>query len=546
MITKDFTLEIQTLLLKAMITDLETFTRVQHIIKPEYFDDELKGTVKFILQFAEEFNSIPSIEQIEATNSTKLEKLTEFNEQHKKYYLEQIEAFCRHKALIQAIMTSVDHIQKGNTGTVEQLVKDALLISLETDLGLDYFEDPRGRLLSLKEENGNLSTGFLSLDRKLYNVGRGETLLFLGISGAGKSVVMQNMTLNLALQGLNVVFITLELSEKLCAKRLDSMSAEIATTEIYKKLDEVELKVKQLSKRTGNITIKKFQANITSTRDVKAYLKEYEIQKGHRPDVLVVDYLDLMSPNDKKINVGDFFVKDKFISEELRNLAVEYSMLLVTCSQLNRSAIDTTEYDQSHIAGGKSKIDVADNVIAIRTGQTSRDRGEMILELIKTRNSGGVGSKLSLNYDLETLRLTDAENEDSNIRPVGTSSVLDQIKNSRNNLAMQNAQQKAATSTTAPTTPPKVDIMYPRTDNTLMDFINKNKHKFGIYEEILDAASVFGNDEVQTTFYKLITEHEEFDNIVESIKQENKPQPKADAVSHTSSLRDLINKTKKK
>ena len=99
----------------------------------------------------------------------------------------------------------------------------------------------------------------------------------------------------------------------------------------------------------------------SNTNDIRSYVKEFTIQKGVAPDVVLVDYLDLMFPVNKKISPTDMFIKDKFVSEELRNFAVEQQIVLVTASQLNRGAIEEVEYDQSHIAGGISKINTADN-----------------------------------------------------------------------------------------------------------------------------------------------------------------------------------------
>jgi hypothetical protein len=105
------------------------------------------------------------------------------------------------------------------------------------------------------------------------------------------------------------------------------------------------------------------------------------------------------------------FLKDKFVSEELRNFAVENQFVLVTASQLNRGAIEEVEFDQSHIAGGISKINTADNVIGIFTSRAMRERGRYQIQLMKTRSSGGIGSKIDLGFDIDTLRITDLDED---------------------------------------------------------------------------------------------------------------------------------------
>jgi TATA-box binding protein (TBP) (component of TFIID and TFIIIB) len=119
-----------------------------------------------------------------------------------------------------------------------------------------------------------------------------------------------------------------------------------------------------------------------------------------------------MMPTSKRISPADMFLKDKFVSEELRNFAVEQQFVLVTASQLNRSAVEELEYDQSHIAGGISKINTADNVIGIFTSRAMRERGRYQIQLMKTRSSGGVGSKIDLAFDIDTLRISDLDVDD--------------------------------------------------------------------------------------------------------------------------------------
>jgi hypothetical protein len=124
-------------------------------------------------------------------------------------------------------------------------------------------------------------------------------------------------------------------------------------------------------------------------------------------DFLCVDYLDLLMPVSAKVSPSDLYVKDKYVSEELRNLAKELDILFVTASQLNRSAVEEIEFDHSHISGGISKINTADNVFGIFTSRSMRERGQYQIQLMKTRSSSGVGQKVELAFNVETLRITD-------------------------------------------------------------------------------------------------------------------------------------------
>jgi replicative DNA helicase len=147
--------------------------------------------------------------------------------------------------------------------------------------------------------------------------------------------------------------------------------------------------------------------------DLRSYLKEYEVKTGKKPDILLVDYLDLMMPLSVKVSPSDLFVKDKYVSEELRNLAMETQCVVVTAAQLNRSAVEEIEFDHSHISGGLSKIQTADNVIGIFTSRAMRERGRYQIQFMKTRSSSGVGQKVDLEFDVDTLRIKDLGEEEA-------------------------------------------------------------------------------------------------------------------------------------
>jgi hypothetical protein len=120
------------------------------------------------------------------------------------------------------------------------------------------------------------------------------------------------------------------------------------------------------------------------------------------------------------VSPSDLFVKDKYVSEELRNLAMETQCVVVTASQLNRSAVEEIEFDHSHISGGLSKIQTADNVIGIFTSRAMRERGRYQIQFMKTRSSSGVGQKVDLEFNVDTLRITDLIDEEDSSKPQTT------------------------------------------------------------------------------------------------------------------------------
>jgi len=339
----EYTESKQKLLIDVLLSSEEIFARCQNILNPTYFVNKLRPAMRFILNHVEKYNILPKFEQVNAETGLGFSKIDNIAIQHQDAFLDEIEEFCKNRALAEAVLSAVDLIEKGNYGEVEKRVKEAILISLQSDVGTNYFEDPRARLLRIKDNNGQVSTGWRDVDDKLYGgVNRGEITIWCAGSGVGKSLFLQNIAINLAVKGLNVVYITLELSEELCSMRMDSMLSEVPTKEIFRKLDEVEIRVRQAGHKSGGLHVKQLPQGSTCN-DIKAYLKTYEIETQKKPDVLVVDYLDLLFPNNKRIDPSNLFVKDKFVTEELRGLMVERQMIGQTAAQLNRClTLDST------------------------------------------------------------------------------------------------------------------------------------------------------------------------------------------------------------
>ena len=410
---KDYGTEVQRLFLEMMLEDATSYVRVQNIFNPENFDRSLRSAAEFIKRHCDEHKTMPDRAQISATTGVKLQPIADLTEGHFDWFLEEFESFTRRQELERAILKSADLLEKGNFDPVEKLIKDAVQISLTKDMGTDYFADPRARLMALKSNNGQNSTGWPALDKLLYGgFNRGELQIFAGGSGSGKSLFMQNLAVNWTQAGLSGVYITLELSEGLCSYRIDSMMTNTAAKDIFRDLDTVEMKVRMMAKKAGQMRIKYMPAQST-VNDIRAYMKELQIQTGLKADFLCVDYLDLLMPVSAKVSPNDLFVKDKYVSEELRNLAKELNILFVTASQLNRAAVEEIEFDHSHISGGISKINTADNVFGIFTSRAMRERGRYQLQLMKTRSSSGVGQKVELEFDIESLRIRDlATDED--------------------------------------------------------------------------------------------------------------------------------------
>ena len=395
-----------------MMTDAETFVRCQTVFNPLAFDRRLQDAAKFLDNYVSEHNAMPTFDMINAATKADLKDPGQLKEEHLDWLLLEFETFSRHKALEAAILKGADLLEKGEYGPVEDLVKKAVQIGLQKDLGTDYWADPKSRLEAIKDNNGQVSTGWASLDKKLFGgFNRGELNIFAGGSGAGKSLFLANLGVNWASIGMNVLYLTLELSENLVSMRVDAMVTDIPTRDIFKNIDDVEMKVKMIGKKSGAFQVKYMPSGKTPN-DIRSYIKEYEIKTGKKVDVLLIDYLDLLMPNGAKVSAENLFIKDKYVSEELRNLAMELNTVFVTAAQLNRGAVEEIEFDHSHISGGLSKIQTADNVIGIFTSRAMRERGRYQIQLMKTRSSSGVGQKIDLEFDVDSLRIRDLGDEE--------------------------------------------------------------------------------------------------------------------------------------
>ena len=248
---KNYSFDVQKLYIEMLLADAESFARAQNIFNPKSFDRKLQPIAKFVKDYMDEYKVMPEVEIVNAEHDIKLKEAKDLDPAHFNWLLDEFETFCRHKALEQAILSSADLLERGDYGPVEDMVKEAVQVGLTRDLGTDYFEDPKGRLEALKNNNGQISTGWQNLDKKLFGgFNRGELNIFAGGSGAGKSLFLQNLAVNWATAGLNVCYISFELSEQLTAMRLDAMMTNIPTRKVFPEIDNVEMKVKMLAKKS--------------------------------------------------------------------------------------------------------------------------------------------------------------------------------------------------------------------------------------------------------------------------------------------------------
>ncbi len=208
----DYGYDIQRVYLEMMLGDPVTFVRCQSIFDPSLFDRRLQKAAEFMNTYVEEHSLMPTQDILNAATGSDLKVAADLREEHYDWLMNDFETFIRHKGLERAILESADLLEKGEYGPVEEKIKQAVQVGLTRDMGTDYFADPRARLMRIKDKNGQVSTGWKSVDDKLFGgMNRGELNIFAAGSGGGKSLFLANLGVNWALQGLNVLYLTLQL-----------------------------------------------------------------------------------------------------------------------------------------------------------------------------------------------------------------------------------------------------------------------------------------------------------------------------------------------
>lgn len=397
----------QKLLLQYLISSGDLYALCTGIVRPEYFAPEYRNAVKFIQDYHEEYNALPAPEQIKAETEISLVK-QEIKKDQFEYCATEIEAFCKFQAFRAAIFAAPPLMDDGNYGKALRLVSDAVTVSLQREIGTLYFDNPQERIKQRLKDKRLIPTGWRELDRVLDGgIGRKELLLFSGNSGVGKSITMANLGLNVLLQGWNVLYITLELSEEVVGQRYDLMISRISKFEHKARLSELVQKIEQTGQRCGELVIK-YMPSGSKTTAIKSYLKELQLTREYVPDVIIVDYIDNVDPSEQ-VPPELIFLHDKLTSEQLRNIGVEYNSAIVTASQQNREAVDAPIIHQGHIAGGISKVNSSDNYFTIIQTGPMKAKGSIAFMPLKTRNSLGLSEILYHNWDRVSLRITDED-----------------------------------------------------------------------------------------------------------------------------------------
>lgn len=411
--------EKQKLLLTYMVSSPDVYALCSPIVKPEYFVPEYRNIVSFLQSYYEEYNSLPDTNQVFAETSVQLER-EQLTKDKLGYCCTEVEKFCKQQAMFAAILKGAELLEKGDNdfGKIDTMVKTAVQVSLHKSLGMSLFDNVEASLKEAVRQKA-MPIHWPEFDENLEGGLRRQEMLLLGAnSGGGKSIVMKNIATQLALyEKLNILYISLELPRPMIMKRFASILSRIAPRDIEAKMEEVSNLVKAAGHNAGDIIVEEMPVG-TRPNEIRAFLKEFELRYGYVPDVLMVDYLDLMHPNEK-VDLSDVFTKDKLSSEQLRQILVDYNMIGVTASQLNRSAVNTVEHNHSHIAGGISKINTTDYFVTILLSEVMKASGQIAFQFGKTRSADSVGKTIYMGWDRSCLRVYNKGEGTKGLPPVG-------------------------------------------------------------------------------------------------------------------------------
>ena len=408
----------QKTLIELIYSDPSVFARVKPILKPEYFDKKFQPTISYLIDFSNQFNTLPLIEQLNTEVRLDYNKINgiENNINTQSSILWMAEQFIKKRALEIAVEEAYGLIAKGETSGIDKIIKDAQQISLQKDLGMNFWDKPVEWLEQQESEQGILPTGWNTFDDLMYGgFGWGELNYVVAPVNSGKSLCMQNLAINWSMMGYNVLFFTLEMNRRLVGKRMASMVSSVPYRDIRKDINKVSDSIiyKRKDIQPGILQIADLPIGCNAN-DIESFIQEFEIEKNIIPNIIIIDYADIMSPCDRRIDPNNLNRVDKAISLELRDIARERTRngkntMVLTASQITKDSMDEMEFGMSNVAGGTTKTQNADNIFSVRTNDAMRQRGEYEFKFLKTRNSGSKDKKLKMKFNVDTLLISDLE-----------------------------------------------------------------------------------------------------------------------------------------
>ena len=424
--------EVESLVIKNLMLDEEYVRKALPFIKSEYFAESSgKHLFTIINKYFTEYDALPTKEalQIEVGQITGIsddqhkdiiKRIADIDEERSDYewILDTTEKWCKERALYLALMSSIK-IAEGNdeqraTGAIPTILSDALAVSFDNHIGHDYLEDyeERYNFYHQKEEKIPFDLEFFNkitkggLPNKTLNVALAGT-------GVGKSLFMCHSASSVLLQGKNVLYITLEMAEEKIAERIDSnlLECDIQNiTELPKMM--FENKVRRIAQKTqGKLVIKEYPTASAHVGHFRALLNDLALKKSFRPDIIYIDYLNICaSSRYSKLGNVNSYSYIKAIAEELRGLAVETNVPIVSATQTTRSGYGSSDVDLTDTSESFGLPATADLMFALISTEELEEINQIMVKQLKNRyNDPTVNKRFVVGIDRAKMKLYDVE-----------------------------------------------------------------------------------------------------------------------------------------
>ena len=422
-------------ILKNLIYNEEYTRKVIPFIQSEYFSDNTEKILfKEIFEFVNKYKNLPTHEAL-IINFTESKSLTEsqvqsvvelLNEikQNKdetvnlNWLTENTEKFCQDKAIYNAIMESVsildDKTERKSKGEIPKLLSDALGVSFDSNIGHDYINDFDSRYDFYHRVESRIRFD-LDIFNKITKGGLPTKTLNVALAGTGvgKSLFMCHVAAGCLSQGHNVLYITLEMAEEKIAERIDANLLNIDINELQTiSKPDYERKFEALKSKThGKLIIKEYPTAAASTLHFRALLNELALKKNFRPDIIFVDYLNICAS--ARIKAGgnvNSYTYVKAIAEELRGLAVEFNLPVVSATQTTRSGFTNSDPGLEDTSESFGLPATADFMFALVTNEDLEALNQILVKQLKNRYSDpSYFKRFVVGIDKPKMRLYDTE-----------------------------------------------------------------------------------------------------------------------------------------
>ena len=424
--------KVEILILRNLLHNEEYLRKVVPFIKSEYFEDTNQKVVfEEILKFVQEYNQPATkevlcieIENRQDINETSFKEITqiisyledepsEFN-----WLVDTTEKWCRDRAIYIALMESI-HIADGKDGkknrdSIPSILSDALAVSFDTHIGHDYLLDYESRYESYHKKEEKIEFD-LEYFNKITKGGLPNKTLNIALAGTGvgKSLFMCHVASSVLLQGRNVLYITLEMAEERIAERIDANLLNVPIQDIGELPKQMfESKVTNLAKKTqGTLIIKEYPTASAHSGHFKSLLNELALKKSFRPDIIFIDYLNICSSSRFRggSNVNSYTLV-KSIAEELRGLAVEFNVPIVSATQTTRSGYGSSDVELTDTSESFGLPATADLMFALISTEELEGLGQILVKKLKYRyNDPNIHKRFVVGIDRAKMRLYDCE-----------------------------------------------------------------------------------------------------------------------------------------